>query len=71
MGHHSLQIVIVHGGVRESQPGYSESQIAIWSMLFSKIPVTSKYVITDHPYVHAKSSSRSAIHNSAKETGHK
>ena len=45
-----LQIVIVHGGVRESQPGYSESQIAIWSMLFSKISVTSKYVITDHPY---------------------
>jgi hypothetical protein len=29
-----LQIVIVHGGVREVQPGYSESQIAIWSMLF-------------------------------------
>ena len=27
-------IVHAHGGVRESQPGYSESQIAIWSMLF-------------------------------------
>ena len=44
-----LQIVIVHdhghGGVRESQPGYSESQIAIWSMLFFKISVTSKNVI--------------------------
>jgi hypothetical protein len=31
-----IQIVIVHGGVRESQPGYSERQIAIWSMLFFK-----------------------------------
>ena len=40
-----LQIVIVHGGVRESQPGYLESQIAIWSMLFFKISVTSKNVI--------------------------
>jgi hypothetical protein len=29
-----IQIVMVHGGVREVQPGYSESQIAIWSMLF-------------------------------------
>jgi hypothetical protein len=29
-----LQFVMVHGSVREVQPGYSESQIAIWSMLF-------------------------------------
>jgi hypothetical protein len=26
--------VMVHGGVREVQPGHSESQIAIWSMIF-------------------------------------
>ena len=29
-----IQIVMVHGSGREVQPGYSESQIAIWSMLF-------------------------------------
>jgi hypothetical protein len=28
-----LQIVILHGGVRESQPRYSESQIAIRRLL--------------------------------------
>jgi hypothetical protein len=88
---------MVHGSVREVQPGYSESQIAIWSMLFFLIPVTSKYVLnliirtnirTSASYPGAligfahqsawdeavrtctKSSCRSAIHNSAKETGH-
>jgi hypothetical protein len=25
---------MVHGGIREVQPRYSESQVAIWSMLF-------------------------------------
>jgi hypothetical protein len=34
----SLQFFMVHGGVREVQvqPGHSESQIAIWSMIFFK-----------------------------------
>jgi hypothetical protein len=51
-----LQIVMLHGGVRKVQPGYSESRITIWSMLFLKISMTSKYVINliIRTSVHAK-----------------
>jgi hypothetical protein len=64
-----------HGGVRESQPVYSESQIAIWSMLFLNFCDVKKRHKSDHPnirtfvrrtYMQIKSSCRSAIHNSGK-----
>jgi hypothetical protein len=67
---------MVHGGVREVDQGIrkvkSRSGVCYF---YCKISVTSKYVINliIQLFVHTlqiKSSCRSAIHNSAKETGH-
>jgi hypothetical protein len=56
------QIVMVHGGVREVQPGYSDSQIAIWHVIF--------YVKKRHKSDHPNIRTFVLIHNSAKETGY-